>query len=376
MMYMYCTECGRMTPGEVSINRSSSLRCKLCGHTGQAAQFVSRKCEVCEAVLFEPREMEGWMQCPCTAAPKIAPAAEELHTFLTGSPAAAREDAAAPVAQKKSAYPVIACPRCAASLHSEDGHYGPCPVCGKTPAQTYVTQQLYFLSEQQKPIVIQWAPEPDELVYVHHHAGHIPANSLLIVHEGQTAVYVSGGQQHVLDKAQTYAIFGDDLDTGTIARGINAGKLNLPPIALKLNTRIIFFDQRLHELPMMVKGRVSVSGWSIELPLTAFVKIVSADALLRNALNLHDQENVSDYLKQKVIERLQNLIMDELTCLPTEAAEEAETEQDIVAMVARALNEHERDILDFANKRLTMDFGVSVERIDVAYRRSACMRRR
>lgn len=369
MFYLYCTACHRITKGKKSGVFGGSLTCTECGASVKASRCDERTCERCGVSLFAPKPVHVFPECPCkaeeaSALPEPAPAAEEAP------PAPAIGETPPVIEEAQPAFPPISCPRCAALLESEDGTYGPCPVCGMTPPAQYVSQQLYFKSGKGRPIEIKWNPGEDELVYVHHHASHIPANSLLIVNPGQTAVYVSGGQRVALETGQTYALFDEERDVGAIARAVNEGTLTRPPLGLMLNTQIIFFDNRLHELTVPIESRIAGGAWSVELSATLFFRISDAQTLLGHALNLRDCASVSIYLKKRVAEAFSGLITEALGRIAHEKSSEWTGDgQTVLNDIAGMVNPRLQPLIALANHQLE-GFGLLIDRAEMQYHRA------
>ena len=359
MIYMYCSSCKKITAATENRGTfSSSVVCDSCAGKHKTSEFTTHPCPDCGVTLYAPKSMDYIPACPC-------------QSVLT---VGAMEEPAEEIKPEKPAHPPILCPRCQATLTSEDGTYGPCPMCREIPSRLYVSQQLYLLSGDHGPIMIKWDPKPNEMVYLHHHASHIPLNSVLIVDPNQQAAYISGGQMAVLDAGQTYAMFNDELDIATIAKALSEDALALPPLRLKLNSKVIFFDSRKHEVPFTVESSVSESSWKVELPAAIDVQVCNPECLLRNALDLREGDSVSDFLQRKAMDAVLNEIIDELLFIPKADAEEATTEMQLKRLLRDTLADQEQKILNRANRRLTEKYGITVAYLDISYRDVRCTR--
>lgn len=367
MNYMYCSTCGRITEGIIKTGfLGSSVTCGTCGESIKLSSLNTHLCQDCGVILYAPKALDVVPQCPCKEAVLIESAEP---TYEIPAPAGMKQEQ-----KQEQKHPSIKCPRCEAQLDSEDGTYGPCPMCREIPSRLYVSQQLYLLAKKHGPIEIKWDPKPNEMVYVHHHASSIPLNSLLIVNPNQQAAYISGGQMVVLDAGQTYALFNDELEIADVARSIGEGTMTMPPLALKLNTKVIFFDNKKHEVELCASSRIAASSWKISLPLSIDVQVCDPESLLRNALNLYDGDDVSDFLKKKAADAVVDALCDEIAFLPQESADEANSEHEVRLLMRNTLKEMQAKLLADVNRSLTTKYGIAIDSMTISYTRAEVTR--
>ena len=344
MERILCPACGKLQTFARAIFTGEAV-CGGCGAKTPLATLTRHRCSLCGDSI-------------------IAPAGSRVPVCPCHSP-----DATAAPPQQLTKPQALRCRKCSAKLPCSGDGYGACPVCGWQPDEQYIGQQTYFASGLE-PITLQWRPAPGEMLCIHLHSGYIPPDSLLIVDPGQQAAYFSGGQLVLLEES-TYALFDADRDIGEVARAIRADQMTVPPLGLKMNTRVIFFDSRIHPVGAVVTCGVSDSPWQLRLPLTLSVQLTDATALLSNALPYENSLAASEYLRKRAAAAAVNAVGDVLAAIPPQVMHRCETPMQVRHAARLALSDAQGEILRHICNRLSMS-GMAATDVEFAFEQASC----
>ena len=248
-----------------------------------------------------------------------------------------------------------------------------CPICGHAPSRESVIRNL-FQATHREPAVIEWNdPRAESLLHVDQRGDQIPPLSLLIVKEGQRAVFEAGGRREIKSPG-TYALFRDTRSEGEYISAFNAGEVR-DYAAARLGTRIMFFDDRKH--PIMCDGlafKFPASMWKVEVALSSAVRFDSAhlENILQNAMDWSNDASATEGIKGLIRDRMQEYYEDEIRRYRrSEELKRIDTEEDMCDWV------HENLVSEAAlervrlrvNEDLRAEYGITLdERIRVSPR--------
>ncbi len=391
--YMYCSKCKQVRKG-VEGGRHE-LICTECGNRLRIKNMAPRICAECDSHLYAPVELLDALVFPCKAehrAQAMKQAEERAKAEKAGVQAraqqtneaeaiearrateaarlAAEAEVAARQAADKAAHPDLKCPTCQATLRYIDGQYESCPLCGFVPDEKWARAQKYLNQQGHAPVVIRHEFGSSEFVFVHPIGGHMPAGSGIVVEQNQMAVYRAAGQYIHLVEPKLYPVSLDDRTEEERLMAIAKGEQG--EIMLKMDTKIIFFDQRWKRVSMRPAVRLMGSGWTVIPEVSFLMQITDASALLAVAIDMSDDSALADYLEHMVSRAVEDVLYGEINAAfgDSDAAATMNAASLELGLYRRMDDETVQEITRQINQKL-MRCGVAVQQLALDTRRAA-----
>lgn len=418
--YLYCSKCKLVRKGVESGRHE--LVCTECGNRMRIKNMAPRICAECDSRLYAPDELLDALVFPCKAEHRAEAlrqageraeagkaeqqanekaeaerrAAEAASALREAQEAAARrtvqaaEEARQVVevirqaeallqAEEKAANPDLKCPTCQATLRYVGGRYESCPLCGFEPDEKWVRAQQYLAGQEEKqkheyvPVVIRHEFGNTEFVFVHPIGGHMPAGSGIVVEQNQMAVYRAAGQYIYLAQPKLYPV---SLDTRTEEERLLAiAKGEQGEIMLKMDTKVIFFDQRWKRVSMKPAIRLPGSGWTVVPEVSFLMQVTDPGRLLEVAIDMADDHALATYLGDTVSRTVEDVLYGEINAAFGDAEAAASMSADDLAMnLYRRMDEEAvQEISRQINQKL-LRCGAAVSQLALDTRRAACIK--
>lgn len=412
--YMYCSKCKLVRKGVES--GKHELICTECGNRIRIKNMAPRICADCDSRLYAPDELLDALVFPCKAdhraealrqageraeaekaeqqanekaeaerrAAEAASALREAQETEARRAAQAAEEARQVVevirqAEEKAANPDLKCPTCQATLRYVGGRYESCPLCGFEPDDKWVRAEQYLAGQDKKqkheyvPVVIRHEFGNTEFVFVHPIGSHMPAGSGIVVEENQMAVYRAAGQYIYLTQPKLYPV---SLDTRTEAERLLAiANGEQGEIMLKLDTKIIFVDQRFKRVSMKPAIRLAGSGWTVAPEVSFLMRVTDPSRLLQVAIDMSDDNALATYLGDMVSRAVEDVLYGEINAAFGDAEAAASMSADDLAMnLYRRMDEEAvQEISRQINQKL-LRCGAAVSQLALDTRRAACIK--
>lgn len=310
-VYLYCQACNEVTPAE-----KWSLGSKVCRKCGKGAFLrTKRVCEICGSELYAPKDLLAQLTFPCH------PEALEEKPIAAEETRSTEENAGNQAAQATETT-LMTCVCCGSrfTLHVQNGEVARCPQCGAIPdLGTVVSRMARYTSDDAD--IIEW--RNDEAHYIIHRdprGQNVKKYSLLVVNEGQRAVFQCGGH-NILREPGVYAIARDDRSRRDIIQAVNEGQ-TMSMLSLKFNTDITFFDDRRMNCRYLLKMEMGNGLWEAELPFdfTYGFDYSNADCFLNCGLTRTSDAAANQALHEKLDAILSNRIFSTLRRLSSHPA--------------------------------------------------------
>ncbi|MBQ8150334.1 MAG: hypothetical protein IJ041_07430 [Clostridia bacterium] len=391
--YMYCSKCKLVRKGVES--GRNELICTECGNRLRIKNMAPRICADCDSHLYAPDEMLDALVFPCKAehraqvmkqaeertkaekiegqfwaqpsneadAERLAAEAEALEIRRAAEAAAAR------LAADKAANPDLKCPNCQATLRYIDGRYENCPLCSFVPDEKWVTAEQYLNKKGHAPIVIRHEFGSDEFVFVHPTGRHMPAGSGIVVEQNQVAAYRAAGQYIYLAEPRLYPVSLDDRTEAERLMAIAKGEQG--EIMLKMDTKIIFFDQRWKLVKMKPAIRLIGSDWTVIPQVEFLMQITDVSQLLTVAIDMSDDAALAAYLEHVVGNVVEDVLYSEVNAAfgDTEALTGMDRNALELSLYRRMDDEVVREITRLINRKLA-NCGAAVDQLKLDIRRA------
>ena len=411
MEYMLCPACKKAQPAFIL---RSEINCCACKRKFKLKQFSCKECPDCGSLLYAPPAELEQAVFPCAQEHLLKKEAKQRAAEHRNQPARetengpgeyqgqpapeARDQAERPAPEQPEAAflpeatdsapsateeriprPRILCERCHEPLPlDEKGRYGLCPLCGRTPTDSYMRGQRGY-------IVFSWDPKDNELLYVPDASNAIPYQSILIVRDGQEAYYEASGIPTRFSEMGFYRLFYDPRTEEEIVSGVNEGQfdefmysqdgegsspLGMPP---QLNTRIVYFNMRVQRLSYQQELYLLNQKWRVVLPIDLCFRIHSTETLRENQIDLSKTEAASEALTDRVRTAVLYEIKAKLQDIPKARLIEAKNREEIRHMLSSMFEQEKNVIPQSVNASLDADaVGMHVTSLRLRWNSAEC----
>ena len=267
----------------------------------------------------------------------------------------------------------IKCERCEAYLPYDNREYTACDVCGEKPTNAYIVRQLYLLAGKKPPIILSWEPKADELLYQHHHSSDIPEDSLIIVNEGQTAIYFANGVRNRINGGTIFVPRSGNIDIARIAHDIANSNDSVDAIRKDLNTKLLFVNHGRYSFEPVISIEWPNREWTVDFKVDMALGVISDDnavTLLNNAIDFSDGAGILHQIQSKV----ESQIKDELSLIVSDVYQNEssnnQTGEHICNHLYRRLKDHRDYFMNSVNDRIERKYGITL--IDIFFPRPGC----
>lgn len=255
----------------------------------------------------------------------------------------------------------VKCVKCGVEIPFENGAFQECPLGHPAPTEQQIREAVYLqLSGQQNAEIkrefADLRDKPDDLVYVHPLAEHLPRYAVLYVEDNQIAVYDHCGAREFLRGPGRVIITGDDRSDSELLKAYAMGEGE--HVLRNIGSKVTFVDLQQHVYASDLLDEYR--NWQICFQAHYNMQIVDPHHLVQVAFDFRrEPEEVAAYIRKCIEQSICDGVLDKLDSYTDIDWRNADADQLRQAIVQRLRRPR------FVMEEVMEDINASLRRIGV-----------